>query len=304
VITTFTDAARRSRDPELADLCGVATRQELAARGIGHARIAAQLSALRWRRIGTAIVLHNGPLTPDQARRVATINCGPRAVLTSFTGAAAWGLTGWERAEVHVLAPGGTTRPEVEGLVLHRTRDWERADIAHARRLHRLAPSLVLAAASFARPRPGCAILATGVQQRLCRPADLLAALDNAPRVRHRAALIAATHDIAQGAQALSEIDFRRLCRRYGLPQPTSQAVRIEPDGRRRYLDAEWRLADGRVLAAEVDGAIHLAPERWIDDQLRQNEVVIGGTLVLRYPSVVMRGEPLLVAGQLRRALR
>ncbi len=49
------------------------------------------------------------------------------------------------------------------------------------------------------------------------------------------------------------------------------------------------------MIAVEVDGAIHLAPERWIDDQLRQNEVVIGGTTMLRYPSVVVRDEPLRV---------
>jgi hypothetical protein len=37
---------------------------------------------------------------------------------------------------------------------------------------------------------------------------------------------------------------------------------------------------------------------------LRQNEVVIGGTILLRYPSVVVRTEQRLVVDQLRRALR
>jgi very-short-patch-repair endonuclease len=71
----------------------------------------------------------------------------------------------------------------------------------------------------------------------------------------------------------------------------------------RRYLDAEWELPDGRVVAVEVDGALHLDPRRWADDQLRQNELVLGGIVVLRYPSVVVRLEPELVAAQLRRAL-
>jgi hypothetical protein len=105
------------------------------------------------------------------------------------------------------------------------------------------------------------------------------------------------------GRQALSEIDFGQLCRRFGLPAPTRQAVRVEPSSRRRYLDAEWRRRDGRTVAAEVDGALHLTPRRWYDDQLRQNEVVIAGTIVLRFPSVVVRDEPALVAAQLRRAL-
>lgn len=298
-----TGPARRWRAADLDHLGAVASRGRLAELGLSEEQVTAQLAADRWRAVGTAIVLHNGPPTRGQRERIATLNCGPRAVLTSFTAAARWGLRGWERDEVHVLAPGGTTRPRIDGVVLHRTRNWSRADIAAHRDLHRLAPSLLLAAASFAHSRPGCGLLAASVQQRLARPADLLRALDSASRLRHRAQLRLAVHDIAQGAQALSEIDLRRLCVRYGLPLPDHQAVRVEPNGRRRYLDATWTLPDGRVVAVEVDGALHLAPRRWVDDQLRQNEVVLGGTLVLRYPSVVVRDEPELVVAQLRRAL-
>jgi hypothetical protein len=109
--------------------------------------------------------------------------------------------------------------------------------------------------------------------------------------------------DIAQGAEALSEIDFSRLCVRFGLPRPVHQAIRVEPGGRRRYLDAQWTRADGKRVAAEVDGALHLTPRRWWDDQFRQNELTIGGTSVLRFPSVVLRTEPALVADQLRRVI-
>jgi hypothetical protein len=212
-------------------------------------------------------------------------------------------LTGWDRDEIHVLAPGGTTRPTLAGLVLHRTRDWRAASVAPARRLHRPAPALVLAASTFSSARPACGILAAGVQQRLVTASQLAQALDDAPRVRHRAALLHAVHDIAQGAHALSEIDLRRLCARHGLPLPIHQAVRIERSGRRRYLDAEWRLPDGRIVAVEVDGALHLRPLTWIEDQLRQNEVVIGGTPVLRFPSFAVREEDPVVVSQLARLL-
>lgn len=151
--------------------------------------------------------------------------------------------------------------------------------------------------------RPACGLFAAAVQQRLTTPEALTAALTAAPRTRHRAPLLLAVADIAQGADALSEIDFFRLCRRHDLPLPTRQAVRVEPSGRRRYLDAEWRLPNGRIVAVEVDGAVHLAPERWFADQLRQNEVVLGGTSLLRFPSIVLRTEERLVADQLRRLL-
>ncbi|MDT4934176.1 MAG: hypothetical protein QOK11_2068 [Pseudonocardiales bacterium] len=53
----------------------------------------------------------------------------------------------------------------------------------------------------------------------------------------------------------------------------------------------------------EVDGALHLTPARWWDDQSRQNDLVLAGTIMLRFPSVVVRTEPDLVAAQLRRLL-
>ncbi len=152
-------------------------------------------------------------------------------------------------------------------------------------------------------PRAACGILAAGVQQRLLRASTLAEALRSAPTTRHHGLLLLALADIGQGSEALSEIDFVRLCRRYRLPAPVRQAIRILPGGRRRYLDAEWRRRDGRRVVAEVDGALHLIARNWWSDQLRQNELVISGDLVLRFPTIVLRCEQGVVAGQLRRAL-
>lgn len=132
---------------------------------------------------------------------------------------------------------------------------------------------------------------------------ELQLALSEQPKLRHFHELRLALYDIEQGAQSLSEIDFIRLCRRNQLPIPSHQAVRTEPSRRRRYLDVEWKLSDGRRLAAEVDGAIHIAPLSWILDQLRQNWVVLDGTPVLRYPSIAVRSEEATVVAQLRRGL-
>ena len=107
----------------------------------------------------------------------------------------------------------------------------------------------------------------------------------------------------AAGAQALSEIDFARLCRRHGLPEPRRQSVRVDAAGRRRYLDAEWVRADGRRVVAEVDGAVHLVPRRYWDDMERANELVLDGRLVLRFAAFAVRAYPRTVATQLRRAL-
>lgn len=283
----------------------VTSVRALTAAGWTSDAIRAQVRARRWQRIGRAVVRHNGEATTAELRRAALIVLGPRAVLTAFTALSEWGLTGWNREPVHVLVPRGARVLRPDGLLLrvHYTDNWRPATMNLARRIHRPAPAAVLAASTLTNPRSACGVLAAGVQQRLIRPSELIDAVQASPRVRHRALLLAAAYDIEQGAHALSEIDFARMCRSAGLPEPTRQAVRIDRFGRRRYLDVEWLLPSGRRVVVEIDGALHLIARRWWADQLRQNELVLGGDVVLRYPSVIVRCEQPIVLDQLRRAL-
>jgi hypothetical protein len=290
---------------ERADARLVTTARTLRADGVSRRDFAGEIAAGRWQRAGIAIVMHNGPLTRSQRWRVARLHGGPRAILTAFTAAEAYGLTGWERDTTHLLAPAGTRLragcPVPVVLHLHGPtviRQNRRRGIEY------LPDALVRAATTFPMPRAACGLLAAAVQQRRLRAGDLRQALSRAPRARHRAILVAAVADIEGGSEALSEIDFIRLCRRYRLPEPIRQRVRLEPSGRRRYLDVSWRRADGRLVVVEVDGALHLLARRWWDDQLRQNELALSDALVLRFPSVVVRTEERLVIDQLRRALR
>ena len=283
----------------------VTTAQALLSGGVSRGQLATELRARRWRRAGHAIVLHNGPFSDAQRRQIAQIHAGPRALFTAFTAAEFCGLRGWERTETHVLAPAGTRLragcPVPVRLHLHGGSAIGREP---GRRVEALPAALLRAGGTFRSARPACGLLAAAVQQRLTTAASLREALEAAPRTRHRAALWLAVADIEGGSEALSEIDFIRLCRRHSIPEPMRQAVRLDSAGRRRYLDAGWRRADGRLVAVEVDGALHLAPRQWWDDQLRQNELALSDALVLRYPTVVLRTEQQLVAGQLVRALR
>ena len=101
-------------------------------------------------------------------------------------------------------------------------------------------------------------------------------------RVRHKQAMRLAVHDIAGGAEALSEIDIAGMCRLFGLVPPDRQVVRRDRDGRRRYLDCEWHLPDGRVLVLEIDGAHHMRAEHWEADLRRERGIVTSGRRVLR----------------------
>jgi len=85
--------------------------------------------------------------------------------------------------------------------------------------------------------------------------AGVLAALACAGRVRHKRMLVALCRDLVGGAQALSEVEFLAFCRRHGLPRPELQ-VRLDTAGRRRYLDAMFRLTSGRVVRVEIDGVM------------------------------------------------
>lgn len=304
-VDVFTVAAARSLRERTDFELHVTSVRALIEAGWTSAGIRAQVRAGRWQRIGRAVILHNGEPTNAEVTRAGLIVLGPRAVTTAFTALEQWGLTGWQRNRIHVLVPRGArvVRPDEIPLRIHYTDRWDPSTFNQHRQLHRPSPAAVRAASTFTNPRPACGLLAATVQQRLVRPADLVGAVENEPRVRHRAALLSAAHDIAGGAQALSEIDFAQLCRSSGLPQPVRQAVRTDPFGRRRYLDAEWRRADGQRVVVEVDGALHLVSQHWWDDQLRQNELVIDGDVVLRYPSVVVRCREPIVIDQLVRAL-
>jgi hypothetical protein len=282
----------------------VTTSRALLTGGVSRGQLGTELRNRRWRRSGTAVVQHNGPLSPEQRRRVAQLHAGPQALFTAFTGAEMLGLHGWSRPETHLLAPAGTRLrqgcPVPVRLHLHGA---TRPRLAHDRSVEALPDALLRAGATFRNPRPACGILAAAVQQRLLKADDLDEALDRFTRVRHRHDLRLAVADIAGGAEALSEIDFARLCRRHGLPEPMRQVVRREKDGRRRYLDATWRRRDGRLIVVEIDGALHLVPRRWWDDQIRQNELALADAVVLRYPTVFLRVEERVVVDQLKRAL-
>ena len=295
----------RSHFLAVSDARLVTTVGRLQKQGWSEAAIRAQLDAGRWQRLGYAIVRHNGPLSRRQIWTVGRLHGGPQALLTGFTAAEACGLIRWERDVVHLLVPAGTrlrSRSPVP-VRLHHAREFDRAMAGAAAAVHRLPEALLRAAATFPHPRPACGLLAAAVQQRLLVPRDLAWALQQAPRQKHRSALRSAIDDIRQGSEALSEIDFVRLCRTHGLPAPHQQTVRCDVAGRRRYLDATWRRADGRLVVVEVDGALHLVATRWWDDQLRQNELTLADAIVLRFPSVIVRTEPTVVATQLRRAL-
>jgi hypothetical protein len=157
--------------------------------------------------------------------------------------------------------------------------------------------AVIDAAAWTPKPRVACALMAASVQQRVVPVAALKQELAVVGAIRHGRILRSILADIEGGADSLSEIDFFKLARKAGLPPPIRQSIRVDSSGRRRYLDADFG-----TFVVEVDGGVHLhAPNSWADAR-RQNELVLGGDHVLRFPSIAIRLEEDVVIAQLRRA--
>jgi hypothetical protein len=105
--------------------------------------------------------------------------------------------------------------------------------------------------------------------------------------------------DVSRGAESLGELDFARLCRERGLPEPSRQVVR---EGRRGrvYLDVGW---DDLGLVVEVDGAQHRQGLAVTADNLRRNDLALGDEVVLTIDLVGLRLETEGFMSQVGRAI-
>lgn len=271
---------------------------------IGEPAVRWRLHSGRWQRpCRRVLVTHSGGISETERLWIAVLGAGPQALLGGLTAARLDGLTGFDDRAIHLLLPAcRQVRTNLPGVAVHRSRALGPDDV-HPARLPprtRLARSLLDAAAWSGSDDRARAVLAAGVQQRLVRPDQLEAALGLRPRLRRHALIATTLADIAGGAQALSELDFARLTRRYGLPAPDRQVMRLDRDGRRRWLDAYW---DEAHLAVEVDGLWHMEATAWWADMRRGNDLLISGLRVLRFPAFVVRDQPGVVAAQIRDAL-
>ncbi len=144
--------------------------------------------------------------------------------------------------------------------------------------------------------RQAALILCLVAQQRLATGAHLLPLVDPVPGRCRRAFVAQVVADIADGAHALGELDFARLCRRWGLPDPSRQVVRPGPRGR-TYLDARW---DEVGLVVEIDGSQHRQGLAVSEDNLRRLALALQGEVV---PAIDLIGLRLRIEELMRQVL-
>jgi hypothetical protein len=284
---------------------GVISRWQ-ALRHLSKKAVRHRLASGRWQVAHPGVYLtHTGAMTVRQRWWVASlaVGGGHAALLAGVSALAVLGMRGLGSRQIHVVV--GVRRQlrhPPPGVVVHRTRHMPPED------QHRLgrppctmpARSLVDAARWAPTDRDAVAVIAAGFQQRLVGAVDMAPVLDRMTHVKRRQLIVAAVADAAGGAESIAEIDFARLCRRHGLPEPSRQAVRLDAAGRRRYRDVyfdRWR------LQVEIDGAQHMETSSWYADMRQQNEIAIAGERLLRFPAWVIRRNPDEAAEQVRAAL-
>lgn len=271
------------------------------------AELVACLDGRRWRQLNDHVVCaHNGPLTRRQQFWAVLLSAQGYAALCGLTVLELHEVRGFATPVVHIVVRRGARVLPVPGVVVkvHESRRFERGD---RREFHDLSVTDVsratIDAAVWTRDaRQAWRIVVAAVQQRRTRPELLGAELAKAGQVRHRRTLRLLLNDMIGGAEALSEVEFLRFCRRHKLPVPKVQ-VRLDTAGRRRYLDAAFTRADGSRFGVEIDGGVHLRMDVRVRDTLKDNDAKLAHRLVLRYESVLIYTDDPDALRQLRSAL-
>lgn len=236
-----------------------------------------------------------GSTHPDDRRRRraawhALLAAGPgRAVATGACALALLGVQGLPariRPEVAMLDGSHRTPTGV------RVRCIEPGGVRHVTGAPVVDPVTALAQAVCELDRDhAVSVLDSAVQRALVRPEELEDVRD-LTRGRRGCRRAAAWWDLVDGrAESPLETRARLQCRDAGIA-PHDLQVRVR-DGGGRVLargDLGWRLDDGRLLLAEIDGAgPHSTPEALYRDRSRQNAVVATGALLLRFTASDVR---------------
>ncbi|MDO5504470.1 MAG: hypothetical protein Q4G67_14990 [Actinomycetia bacterium] len=264
---------------------GVAHRRELRAAGITYSDIRGEIEAGRWHRLGRHTVGIGTAELSDRAKRAHAVwESGSGAVLQGVAGLHAAGLVGYEEAVIDVALPMNNRRHDVAGV--RRTHYATMPPVINSS-VPRVQPefALIFAMQKAVSDRAAALLLCMTVQQRIVATDRLLEVFRAWGRCRRRALIRAIIKDVCSGAHSLGELDFAELCRRYGLPPPTRQAVRTGANGR-VYLDVAW---EDIGLVIEIDGGHHATALSPVLDALRQNDVVLAEETVLRVPVLGLR---------------
>jgi hypothetical protein len=211
----------------------VVSRAQLVQLGYNSDAIRRRIDNERWQECGRAIVLHNAGVSDRQLRWAAILTAPGPAIISGRSGAARYGLRGFQALDIDVLVAINARPVHIDGVAWRRCLNLDRVAIASVNGPPTAAPArCVIDAAGWTRqPRAACGLVAAAVQQRVVPVKLLRREIAPLVEIRHRGILIPILADIEGGADSLSEIDFTVLARKAGLRPPIRQSIRLDSSG-------------------------------------------------------------------------
>lgn len=275
----------------------IVSRAQLLAAGWSPVQVERRLRNKRWRTVHPGVyVAHTGPIGYGERLLAALLYAGVESAWSHHTAAEQLGLIKPDRERpVHVTIPEYRRVRSQPGLVIHRDEHW-------AERLAALAPPRRTAADAVLDIVGGspslddaAAVIAEACQSGRVGADDLLSALADRPRLRHRGSLRPIIADVVAGSHSLLEIRYLRdVERRHGLPRGRRQR---SVDG--MFIDVYYD-----SLNVELDGRLHLVPhQRWRDLD-RDNRATLRTESTLRYGWFDITNRPCDAAVQVLQVLR
>lgn len=280
---------RLARAREAASHTGaVVSRSLLRRAGVSYVDVRTEVEAGRWRLHGLqTVALHTGELTPEEHRwRIVWETGEDIAAIDGVTALQAAGLKNFTDESIHVSVVHRCSVKKVAGAKLHKVIRRLPDEVMGAGLPRTKPPVAALRGAYWAvSDRQAALILVMTVQQRLATPQQLKSWSTRLRGRRRRKFIKDVIGYLDNGVQSLGELDFARLCRQRGLPEPTRQAI-VEGARGRMYLDVRW---DGYALVVEIDGVQHREGLQVTADNLGRNEVMLREDKVLRIDILGLR---------------
>ena len=273
---------------------GLLSHRQLRELGVSRGEIRNHVRVGRWAvRSGEVVSTTTGPLSREQALWLGVLHAGPTSMVGGLSAAGCRGLERWSRAEVTILVSNPMSFDPLPGYRFFRTRrPFEVLLGTGELPVCRLEPAVLMFAAHEPHVRTALGAVTATVQQRLTTTAALARWLDLLTPLRRARDIRALLGDVADGAQSLAEVDFRKACRKYGVRAPSSQRVRLDRKGRKRYTDCVWRLDDGREVVLEIDGAFHDDVLQATADRSRNRRLSSARRIVVQCTAWEVRHEP------------
>jgi len=281
---------------------GMLHRRQLSRLGLGSHYVDAQLSARRWQETSSVVLCTTtGSLTREQLMWAGILHAGTRSAIGGLTALERHGLERWHRDEITVLVEKSHNLEPISGIRFVETRrPIPLLTSSLPLPTWRVEPTALLWAGYHPVTRSAYGLLAACVQQGLTTPYRLDGWITRMRPLRRAKPFRRYLGELAAGTQSGAERDVLTMCDTFRIPRPFRQTPRRDSAGRLRFTDAEWRLADGRVIVLEVDGGFHMRVEHWSADIERERQLVATGVTVIRCTALELREHPERIARDLR----